>query len=101
MEEIYNDIAEIAIIENVNTSLCVCKLFEECGELAQAVNMTQGMKNTDKTQEEIKDLILEESVDVIQNIICIAQKFGITYEDILSKFPIKNQKWRRRIANKK
>jgi NTP pyrophosphatase (non-canonical NTP hydrolase) len=93
MKEIYK---EIEILNNKSCTTVergICKLFEECGEFAQAANKTIGIKISNNTLEETKSEILEEGCDVIQNVFSIMNLYGISYNDIVRYLPIKNKKW--------
>ena len=92
---LYKQIGELNKKDPTNHSERLCKLFEEVGELAQAVNKVTGRKklSIDDTPESIKENITEEIADVIQNAICIGCGFGITEEEILEIMASKNKKW--------
>lgn len=100
MEQFFKEVKAINKKDKVSIELALCKLFEESGELAQAVNMIIGRKSTKLTPKEIKALITEECVDTIQNVFCIADKAGISYKDLCSIFSVKNTKWKNRITKK-
>lgn len=100
MEKFFKEIKAINKIDKVGIELALCKLFEEAGELAQAVNMTTGRKASKLSPKEIKANIKEECIDTIQNVFCIADKAGISYKDLCEVFGTKNAKWKSRIANK-
>ncbi len=94
MMVLYSDVDRITkSMENLTKEKCLSKLFEECGELAQSVNKTIGLKGSLKNDNDVRDEIIEEMVDAIQNIFCIGSKFGIRYEEITEMFPLKNNKW--------
>jgi NTP pyrophosphatase (non-canonical NTP hydrolase) len=100
-KKIYKDIKRLTKLDNKPVANHVSKMFEECGEFCQAVNMTIGMKATDKNIYQIKQDITEEAVDVIQNVLCICSKFDIELDDILNYMPMKNAKWESRINKNK
>ena len=93
MKEIYEDILRINKLDPAIASERLCKLFEESGELAQAVNKTIGRKTVTETKEEVVDLICEEGADTIQCVISLLDTYGITYEQLMSKLAQKNIKW--------
>lgn len=100
MEKHYKKVKQLNKVDAVGIELALCKLFEEAGELAQAVNMKIGRKATKMTDKEIKEHITEECVDTIQNVFCIAEKAGITYKQLCDMFEKKNMKWHSRITKK-
>lgn len=97
MEKQYKKVKALNKKDNVGIEFALCKLFEEAGELAQAVNMIIGRKATKLNLKEIKDNITEECADTIQNVFCIAEKTGITYKQLCDAFDKKNIKWQSRI----
>jgi NTP pyrophosphatase (non-canonical NTP hydrolase) len=100
MEKHFKKVKSLNKKDAVGIELALCKLFEEAGELAQAVNMKIGRKATKMTDKEIKDNIAEECIDTIQNVFCVADKAGITYKQLFDIFEKKNLKWESRIKNK-
>jgi len=100
METEFGKVQQLSRLENVSIEKATCKLFEECGELAQAVNMTIGMKNTNMSKEEILNQTAEECADVIQNVFAIADKLGITYETLCIMLERKNLKYHKRILER-
>lgn len=100
MKKIFKQIQEIATTDDVPVEHAMGKLFEEVGELAQCINMTNGMKVTNLTQPQIQAEVLQEGVDVIQNVFWILQKFGYTYKDVKEMFKAKNAKWEEKIKEK-
>lgn len=79
----------------------LAKLGEEYGELVQGVNMTVGVKSTNKTKNEIIANIREESADLIQNVFSICAMLGINYDDLVKELDIKNDKWKSKKSKKK
>ncbi len=100
MEKHYKKVKALNKKDAVGIELALCKLFEEAGELAQAVNMKIGRKVTKMSDKEIKENITEECADTIQNVFCVAEKAGITYKQICDALTKKNLKWESRIKNK-
>jgi NTP pyrophosphatase (non-canonical NTP hydrolase) len=100
MKKIFDEIHEINKLDDVGVDKALCKLAEEFGELAQEVNKVIGRKTHNLTSEQIKDNIREECADVIQNTICIADKMGIPYEDLVRDMATKNIKWRKKVDGK-
>lgn len=98
MKDLFEEIKAIDKTSNKTVEKTVCKLLEETGELAQAVNMTIGMKSHNLTPEQIVDRIAEETADAIQNLFCVAIKCGVPYEAIATWLPQKNEKWKKKIA---
>jgi NTP pyrophosphatase (non-canonical NTP hydrolase) len=99
-KEIYNNISTINKKDKATNAERLGKLFEEAGELAKAINKTNGRKSLKKkdTHESIKQEILDEAADTIQNVISIVDGFGFTYEDLMSSINNKNKKWEKKIA---
>jgi NTP pyrophosphatase (non-canonical NTP hydrolase) len=93
MREIYKDIERINSIDPASGSERLCKLFEESGELAQAVNKKIGRKVVTESDDEVRDLILEEVADTIQCVMSLILTWDITYDELLSKIESKNIKW--------
>jgi NTP pyrophosphatase (non-canonical NTP hydrolase) len=93
MKNVYNDIQRINIIDPATPAERLCKLFEESGELAQAVNKKIGRKVVTESDEEVRDLILEEADDTIQCVISLIDTWGISYDELVQKISSKNIKW--------
>lgn len=96
MKKIFKEIARLdpVFINNAQRS---SKLFEECGELAQAINKTIGMKTTSQSREEVEAEILEESADVIQNVFSILSQYGFSLSDLEKELDKKNKVWKNKI----
>lgn len=101
MEKIYQDIQRINKLDPATPAERLCKLFEESGELAQAVNKKIGRKIVTETDEEVRDLILEEASDTIQCVISLIDTWGITYDELVEKISTKNIKWEKVVNNRK
>lgn len=101
MKEIYDDIKRINLLDPAGPSERLCKLYEETGELAQAVNKTTGRKVVTQTPDEVRDLIIEESADSIQCVLSLIDYWGITYEELVDKIKTKNIKWETVVKNRK
>ncbi len=100
MKKVFKDIQRINKLDPATPSERLCKLFEESGELAQAVNKKIGRKVVTETDDEIRDLILEEASDTIQCVISLIDSWDITYDEVVEKIKSKNIKWEK-IINKK
>jgi NTP pyrophosphatase (non-canonical NTP hydrolase) len=96
MKEIYKDIQNINKMDDVGPTDRLCKLFEESGELAQAVNRTIGRKKNKMSEEDVIDLICEEAADTIQCTLSLIDTYGITYDDLIKMMNKKNKKWKSR-----
>jgi len=90
-EQEYNRIGEINLQKGVTPALGLCKLFEEAGELAQAVNVKIGIKNG--SQKTVKANVTEECADMIQNALSIANLFRIKPQELLNELQRKNTTW--------
>jgi len=94
MKKLFEEVQAIAKLDNCSISKALCKLAEEFGELAQAVNIKTGRKiNLKYSDDDMKNMVMEESADVIQNVFYILQKFDISYEELIKSFELKNGKW--------
>ncbi len=100
MKKVFKDIQRINKLDPATPSERLCKLFEESGELAQAVNKKIGRKVVTETDDEIRDLILEEASDTIQCVISLIDSWDITYDEVVEKIKSKNIKWEK-VINKK
>ncbi|HWY35833.1 MAG TPA: hypothetical protein VNX68_14415 [Nitrosopumilaceae archaeon] len=102
LEDIYIDISRINKKDPATNAERLGKLFEETGELAKAINKTNGRKvlEEEDTTENIAKEVLHEAADSIQNVISILDGFGFTYEDLISAMILKNKKWEKKIDKK-
>jgi NTP pyrophosphatase (non-canonical NTP hydrolase) len=101
MKDLYQDVIDITKLaesseDGLSVEKCVSKLTEEVGELAQVLNKTIGLKGKRKSFDEVRSDVIEESADVIQNVLCITSKFGISLEEIIEEMYNKNIKWKER-----
>ena len=101
MKDIYKDIQRINLLDPATPAERLCKLFEESGELAQAVNKKIGRKVVTETDEEVRELILEESADTIQCVISLIDTWEISYDELIQKIASKNIKWESVINKRK
>jgi len=102
-EEIYSEIKRINAKDPATAAERLGKLFEEAGELAKAVNKTNGRKvlKEGDTKENIELEILNEAADTIQNVISVIDGFGWSYDHLMFALQNKNVKWEKKIDNKK
>jgi len=82
MKEVYEDVQRVNKLDPATPELRFCKLGEEFGELVQAVNKKLGRKVINETEQEILDLILEESADTIQCLMSYVDGIGVNFEDL-------------------
>jgi NTP pyrophosphatase (non-canonical NTP hydrolase) len=101
MKKIFEEIKRINNLDPASIPERLCKLFEESGELAQAVNKTIGRKTVRESEEELKSLICEEAADTIQCVISLVDSYNISYEDIIEAIIVKNIKWESVINKRK
>lgn len=101
MKEALQNIKRINSLDPATPAERLCKLFEESGELAQAVNKTIGRKVVRETEDELRALILEEASDTIQCVFSLIDAYGITYEEVVSTIECKNIKWENVIRERK
>ena len=96
MKKLFDEIRVLSASDKYNHGIAeaMCKLSEEFGELAQVVCMKIGRKKHKYNAQEIKFKAIEESADLIQNVFCVADKFGITYEELADALSTKNNKWK-------
>lgn len=99
-EEVYDEISRINKKDKATHAERLGKLFEETGELAKAINKTNGRKvlKEDDTPESIRKEILHEAADSVQNVISILDGFDFTAEDLIEAISKKNKKWATKIA---
>ncbi len=100
MKKIYEQVIKLNSVDNVSTAERLCKLFEEVGEMAQAVNKIIGRKRHNQTPDEIKIDIAEEAADTIQNVFSVCDSCGIKYEEIVEMLKTKNKKWENKLIKK-
>lgn len=102
-EEAFNDICRINKKDPATNTERLGKLFEETGELAKAINKTNGRKvlKEEDTPENINKEILDEAADSIQNVISIIDGFGFTCEDLVLAMHAKNKKWEENVDKTK
>lgn len=100
MREAYETIKRINSLDPASIAERLCKLFEESGELAQAVNKTIGRKVTNQ-EEDIRDLVIEEAADTIQCVISLIDSYDISYDELIDKLNQKNIKWEKVVKNRK
>jgi len=106
MEKQFKQVSKLALLDekhnNATLSNHLNKLAEEFGELAQSVNKIIGIKTIKKgeTLKDIEDNINEEIVDCTQIMFAIAHLNNISYEEIISKFNLKNDKYELYIRKK-
>jgi NTP pyrophosphatase (non-canonical NTP hydrolase) len=86
MKEVYKDIQRINKLDPATSELRLCKLFEEAGEFARAVNMKLGRKATDLTDEQILEEIKEEAADTIQCLLSFADTYDLDYSVFKDQF---------------
>lgn len=83
MKEIYQQITEINNLDPVTSyDLRLTKLYEENGELAQAINMLLGRKTHNLDPDQLDALILEEVSDTIQCLFSYMIELKIKFQDI-------------------
>lgn len=83
MKDIYVDICRINILDPANKWERMCKVSEESGELAQAVNKTIGRKIVTESREEVLALIKEEAADTIQCVLSLLDTCEVEAENVM------------------
>lgn len=86
MKEIYRDIQRINKLDPATPALRLCKLFEEAGEFAQAVNKKLGRKVVNESEQEVIDLIKEEAADTIQCLLSFADSYDLDFSFFEDQF---------------
>lgn len=86
MKEVYKDIQRINKLDPATSELRLCKLFEEVGEFARAVNMKLGRKATELNDEQILEEIKEEAADTIQCLLSFADTYELEYNFFKDQF---------------
>lgn len=100
IEEVYNEIKELDLIDKCTTSEAVCKFVEESGEWIREINKTTGRKTYRESKEEVLASIKEEAADTLQNLLLLCNRFDISIEELLDEVKKKNNKWRRVIPER-
>lgn len=86
MKEVYKEIQRINQLDPATSELRLCKLFEEVGEFARAVNMKLGRKATELSDEQILEEIKEEAADTIQCLLSFADTYDLDYSVFKDQF---------------
>lgn len=86
---------EISLLEKTT------KLFEEGGELAQAVLHYNGSKNVSASAGDTKEDVLEEACDVLNVTLDIIISLGFTPEEAEAMFSKKLDKWASKVNDAK
>lgn len=101
--EILNDILRLNNLDGKELSERSSKLFEESGELAQALNNYISIKGTEYKEDKTKLDVLEEGADTIQMVLSIlfdifeGHNPKVVFAKLLEKIDQKNDKWEQKI----
>lgn len=101
MKQILEEIKKLDDMDQKPISESMCKLFEELGEFTQEVNKMIGMKVHNETHSEIREKLLEEMADTIQNILLIGSRFNIDIEELETEIKKCNKKWLNKVIERK
>lgn len=101
MKEILEEIKKLDDMDQKPIAESMCKLFEEFGEFTQEVNKMIGMKVHNETHSEIREKLLEEMGDLIQNILLIGSRFDIDIEELETEIKKCNKKWLNKVIERK
>jgi NTP pyrophosphatase (non-canonical NTP hydrolase) len=103
MEKQYNEITKLVAKQGDGVAIHLCKLTEEVGELAQAINKRLGTKSLKKsdTTTAIRENIKEEISDCIQILFGIAYLHGISLNDLKKELSAKNKSYSKFLLKKK
>lgn len=101
MKEIFEEIKRLNQSDPASHSDRLCKLTEEVGELAQAINKVNGRKvwGQEDDCKRIIEEIKEEAADCIQNVLSIVEGFEISLDEVLKAIEEKNKKWESKISS--
>ncbi len=91
MKKAFKDVSRLNKAKNPDTARTLCKLTEEIGELAQAINVTLGTKKGDPKK--VRANVLEEAADSIQCIFSLCDLYKISFEEISAEILKKNGAW--------
>jgi len=86
MKKVYKEIQRINKLDPATPTLRLCKLFEEAGEFAQAVNKKLGRKVVNETEQEVIGFIKEEAADTIQCLLSFADFYDLGYSYFKDEF---------------
>jgi NTP pyrophosphatase (non-canonical NTP hydrolase) len=101
LEEVYNEIKELDLLDPCSISEAVCKFSEESGEWIREINKTTGRKVLHgESLEDVHNNIKEEAADTLQNLLLICSRFNISLEDLMFEVSRKNKKWRSHIPGR-
>jgi len=90
----YDKLEKISALDkDVDVRDKIMKLYEEGGELSQAVLGYIGSKTTSKSAGDTKEDVLEEACDVINIAIDIINWLGVSDEEAAQMFNKKLDKW--------
>ena len=103
MSRLYLNVHDIAVKFNVHEFHSLwrhnAKLNEEVGELTTEINKLTGVKSMKEGQWEVKQKLIDEVGDVLQNIFLIAQLNGFTFEDVKDALDRANKKWEEKYSS--
>jgi NTP pyrophosphatase (non-canonical NTP hydrolase) len=101
--QIFSQIRKINKIDPANPEKRFTKLGEEVGELAKAINKTNGQKvlKPKDTPQTIRKEIIYEAADTIQKVVSLVDCFNISATDLLNALFEKNKDWKKKITDGK
>ena len=100
-EEVWEEISHIDEEDKCTLPEAVCKFVEELGELTTEINKTIGRKTYKESSKELRENILEEAADTLQNFILICNRLELTPSELLDEVRRKNEKWKSVIPERK
>lgn len=92
-KEIVKIVKELSKKEKKDLKERMVKMYEEMGELSAAVLQHLGLKGTKKTPLQVKENILEESVDVFMLTLSLFPLLDYEPDDFLKMLHKKMKKW--------
>lgn len=101
--QIYAQIRKINKMDPATAEHRFAKLGEEFGELAKALNKTNGQKvlKSKDTPQAIRKEILYEAADTIQKVVSLIDCFKISAPELLNALLEKNKDWKKKIVDGK
>lgn len=101
--QIFAQIRQINKMDPANSERRFTKLGEEVGELAKAINKTNGQKvlKPKDTPQAIRKEIIFEAADTIQKVISLIDNFKISAPELINAIFEKNRDWKKKIVDGK
>ncbi|MFW5847806.1 MAG: hypothetical protein ACOCVF_02720 [bacterium] len=102
MKKLIQRIKEVSENDEASAEQLALKGMEELGELAAGLFMDSGYKRTTLTEQEVKENILEEVIDVIICMLAILERKNLLNEEAVEEmFNKKIKKWNKSLKKRK